>query len=108
MPGLFGRRMSATDSQWLLYIIQAQNRHLYTGITNNLNRRLQQHCQGSGARFFRTSPPETLLYTEPQEDRAAASRREAVIKKLTRAKKIDLIAQSGQSPKAIRDLLDDA
>ena len=84
--------MAKTDSGWFVYIIEAANGKLYTGITTDLERRLQQH-QGKpgGARFFHTRPARKLVYHETQPDRSAASRREAAIKKLSRQAKLELI-----------------
>ena len=80
---------------WYLYIIQADSGKLYTGITNDLERRLQEHEKGrKGARFFRFSAPKKLLYTESYPNRSEASKREAAIKKMTRAEKLALISKS--------------
>lgn len=84
--------MKTTD--WTLYIIEADNGHLYTGITTDLARRLQQHQSGKGARFFASSQAKQVVYQESYPDRSSASRREAAIKKLSRQAKLDLIASS--------------
>ncbi len=81
-----------TPSNWFVYLIEAENGHLYTGITTDIDRRFQEHKQGKkGARFFKTSPAKALVYSEPQADRSAASKREAAIKKLSRIQKLALI-----------------
>lgn len=81
-----------TKTDWTLYIIVARNGHLYTGITTDLARRLQQHqTKQGGARFFHTSAAEKVVYQESHPDRSSASRREAAIKKLTRQQKLALI-----------------
>lgn len=81
-------------ADWYVYIIEAVNGHLYTGITTDIERRFQQHQSGKGgARFFHTSQALKLVYTEPQPDRSHASKREAAIKKLSRQAKLLLIAQ---------------
>lgn len=81
-----------TPSDWFVYIIEAENGHLYTGITTDIERRFQEHQQGKkGARFFKTSPAKQLVYSEPQADRSKASKREATIKKLSRIQKLALI-----------------
>ncbi len=82
--------MPKTD--WFVYIIEADNGKLYTGITTDIERRFSQHqTQSGGARFFHTSPARRLVYREPQPDRSSASRREAAIKKLSRQAKLALI-----------------
>lgn len=80
-------------TEWFVYIIEAANGYLYTGITTDLERRLQQHrSHNGGARFFHTSPAQKLVYRETQVDRSSASKREAAIKKMTRKAKLALIA----------------
>jgi putative endonuclease len=83
---------------WWVYMIRAANGALYTGITTDLARRWNEHRAGRrGARFFRFTTPQDVLYTERLPDRASASRREAAIKRLARAAKMALI-QSGRPP----------
>jgi putative endonuclease len=78
---------------WTVYIIEAANGKLYTGITTDLARRFNEHQQGKrGARFFRVAAARCVRYQETALDRAAAARREAYIKALTRAQKLALIA----------------
>ena len=77
---------------WSVYIILAANNSLYTGITNNMNRRWRQHRQtAKGAKFFRGNRPFALCYQEPNHTRQTASRREYTIKQLSRNDKWDLI-----------------
>lgn len=80
-------------SKWEVYIIQAKSGNLYTGITNDLDKRFADHLTGKkGAKFFRISDPERIMYRESQIDRSEASKRESVIKKMSREQKLDLIA----------------
>lgn len=82
-------------ADWFVYIIEADNGKLYTGITTDLSRRFKQHQEHSGgARFFHTSPARKLVYHETHPDRSSASKREVAIKKLRRQQKLALI----QSP----------
>ena len=77
---------------WEVYIIQAKSGALYTGITTNLDRRLADHKEGKqGARFFRISEPEKVVFREQQPSRSQASKREAEIKKMTRSQKLALV-----------------
>ncbi len=93
-----------TAGRWLVYMIEADDGCLYTGITNNLSRRWQQHClQKGGAKFFRGRKPMALRYIEIVADRSEASRREMTIKRLTRPQKNQLVAnQSTASKRAVR------
>lgn len=80
-----------TMKNWLVYILRCGDDTLYTGITNDLKNRLQSHNDKRGARYTRARLPVTLVYQEEASSRSQASRREAVIKKLTRSKKLELI-----------------
>ena len=81
-----------SQSDWFVYIVEAQNGHFYTGITTDLARRLTEHqTKQGGARFFHTSAAKQIVYQEPHPDRSSASKREAAIKKLSRKAKITLI-----------------
>ncbi len=80
----------ASDT-WQIYILCCRDGTLYTGITNNLDKRLQDHNLGRGARYTRGRLPVTLVYQEVSTSRSMASRREAAIKKLTRSQKLELI-----------------
>ena len=78
--------------EWYVYIIKASDDSLYTGVTTDVQRRFNEHCSGDkGARYFRGRKPLEVVYTETHPDRGSALRREAVIKKLTRVGKLELI-----------------
>ncbi len=74
-------------------MIQCDDDSLYTGISNNVARRLQQHASARGAKYFRGRRPQALVYLEEGHDRSTASRREAEIKKMQRVQKQQLIGQ---------------
>jgi len=83
-------------ADWQVYIILCSDESLYTGITNDLARRLSQHGRHSrGAKYFRARQPLRVVYLEQGHTRRSASRREAAIKQLTRAGKLRLIAAAG-------------
>jgi len=79
---------------WIVYILRCGDDSLYTGITDDLPRRLKAHESGKGAKYTRGRSPLTVVYTEPHADRAAASRREWEIKHLTREQKLALIQKN--------------
>ncbi len=86
-----------TNTLWEVYIIQAKSGALYTGITTDLDRRLADHERGKkGARFFRISQPEKIVFREMHPTRSDASKREAEIKKMSRLKKLELISHGHQ------------
>lgn len=76
---------------WHIYIIECKDGKLYTGITNNLDRRVKQHNSGNGGRFTRFRAPVRLVHSEKVETKPAALKREAQIKRLERPQKIALI-----------------
>ena len=79
---------------YYVYILECGDWTLYTGITNDLERRLKQHRSGSGGSYTRSKRVEKLLYSETAKDRGAALVREAEIKKWSRKKKLRLIKPS--------------
>ncbi len=81
---------------YTLYIIKCSDNTLYTGITNNLEKRLKMHSWEipGGAKYTRSRLPVELFYREEYPDRSSASKREYEIKKLSRAKKLLLINTS--------------
>ena len=78
------------EKQWILYILECKDGTYYTGITDDLERRLVAHSSGKGAKYTRGRGPLVLRYTERCTDRSAALRRECEIKKLRREQKIHL------------------
>lgn len=77
---------------YLVYILRCGDGSLYTGITNDLPRRLAAHSSGRGAKYTRSRLPVALVWREEQPDKSAALRRERQIKALSRAEKLRLIA----------------
>ena len=77
-------------SAWYCYLLQCADGTLYTGISNDLDRRIAAHNSGRASKYTRSRLPVALLYSEPHPDRSAASRREAEIKRLPRARKLAL------------------
>lgn len=79
--------------RWVVYLVRCRDGSLYTGITNDLPRRLKAHNAGRASRYTRARLPVALAYSEPQESQSAALKREATIKKLSRPQK-DLLLSS--------------
>jgi putative endonuclease len=67
---------------WQVYMILCSDGSLYTGITTDVERRLAEHLNGTGAKYFRSRTPSKLVYLETGHDRRSASRRELEIKQL--------------------------
>lgn len=75
---------------WFVYILECADRTLYTGITNNLDKRIAAHVAGKGAKYTRGRGPLILRYTENHPTKGFALQREAVIKSLGRTQKLEL------------------
>lgn len=84
-------RGSAPPASWFVYLLRCRDGSLYAGATVALLRRVTQHQSGRGARYTRSRLPVKLVWWEPARDRSAALRREAALKRLTRAEKLDLV-----------------
>lgn len=77
---------------YFIYILECSDGSLYTGITKDITKRLEEHNTSTkGAKYTKARRPVKLLYEEPSADRSSASKREYEIKKLTRLKKLQLI-----------------
>ena len=74
-----------------VYMIRCKDGSLYTGWTNNLEKRFKNHCEGKGAKYTRGRGPLELVYYEVFEDKREAMRREYEIKKLKKSEKEKLI-----------------
>lgn len=74
-----------------VYILKCSDGTLYTGWTNNLNKRIETHSKGKGAKYTRYRLPVVLVYFEEFEDKISAQRREYEIKQFRRDEKLMLI-----------------
>lgn len=79
---------------YYVYILKCADGSLYTGITTDVGRRFEEHKAGTGGHYTRSRVVAKVVYTEKLPDRSSASKREAEIKRLPRAKKLLLIKQS--------------
>ncbi len=80
---------------YFVYILECSDETLYTGITKDVQKRLDEHNNShKGAKYTKTRRPVKLLYKESSADRSSASKREYEIKKLTREKKLQLIGKT--------------
>ncbi len=79
-------------NEWYVYILKCSDGSLYTGITVDLDRRLDEHNNSKkGAKYTRARRPVQMMYSETYENRSLASKREAAIKKLSRSEKLTLL-----------------
>ena len=84
------------DPTWFVYILRCADDSLYTGISNDIEKRLKQHNgeEKNGAKYTRGRRPVSLAWQESCDDRSSALKREAEIKKLSRIEKDRLLASS--------------
>jgi len=77
---------------YFVYILRCNDDTLYTGITTDVDRRLDEHNNSSkGAKYTKIRRPVEVVYVEELKDRSSASKREYAIKQLSRKEKKDLI-----------------
>ncbi len=79
------------EKPWSVYIIKCRDGRLYTGISNDVERRVKAHDTGKGCRFTKYRYPVTLVYQEECGTQSAARKRELEIQGFTRKKKLGLI-----------------
>lgn len=79
------------EKLWKLYMLRCRDGSLYTGITTDVQKRLEAHNSGKGAKYTRSRKPVVLVYQEGCEDHSHALRRELEIKALTKEEKEKLI-----------------
>ena len=89
--GVEGQRVCYNLNMWYVYIIETKAGHLYTGTTNDVPRRENEHKEGKGARYTRIFGFKKLLYQEECPTKSHALKREKQIQGWTRKKKMALI-----------------
>jgi len=76
---------------WYVYLLLCKDKSIYTGITNDLKKRLAAHKTGKGASYTRSHKPVRILHSEKLRTWGAALKREAEIKRLNQRQKLGLI-----------------
>ena len=79
------------ESTWYLYILKCKDGTFYTGITTDVEKRLEMHRSGKGAKYTRGRGPLELVYSETCENHSQALKREWEVKKLPKEQKMQLI-----------------
>ena len=79
------------ERNWFVYILNCADGTLYTGITNDLDRRIKAHNAGTASKYTRVRRPVSIVYSEEVETKGDALRRELQIKRLTRSEKMEII-----------------
>lgn len=88
---------------WEVYILLCGDGTLYTGASNDVERRLSRHLRGKGAAYTRSRLPLALIFRESARGRGAALRREAAIKRLSRSQKLALVGAAAGIVRPARD-----
>jgi len=76
---------------WSVYILRCGDGTLYTGITNDLDKRIESHLNGHGSKYTRSRLPVELVYHEQAGNRSEATQRELEIKKFSREEKMKMV-----------------
>ena len=84
------------EGSWFTYMLKCSDDSLYTGVTNNLEKRVKVHNSGKGAKYTRSRLPVKLVYLEVHPDRSSAQKAESALKKLNRAEKIEMIGDDDE------------
>jgi predicted GIY-YIG superfamily endonuclease len=82
---------AAEGAVWSLYILECSDGSFYTGVTNDVDRRLRAHQEGTASRYTRTRRPVVLVHREECGSRARALSRECAVKSLSRRLKEELV-----------------
>lgn len=80
------------EQKFYTYILRCSDNTLYTGWTNDIDKRIEAHNSGMGGKYTRSRRPVGLFYLEEYETKREAMSRECAIKKLSRAQKFALVA----------------
>ncbi len=74
--------------QWYVYILECQDGSYYTGVTNDIDKRMDAHAQGKGSKYVYQKGFKKLLFAEPCKDKSHACKCEWEIKQLPRGEKL--------------------
>ena len=85
-------KLNDSRTHWTVYILECSDGTFYTGVTNNLANRVEQHNLGKGAKYTRCRLPVKVTYQEHAPDKGSALKREYEIKQLSREKKLQLVS----------------
>jgi putative endonuclease len=88
-------------AQAWVYVLRCADGSLYTGWSNDLERRMSSHRSGRASRYTASRRPLSLVLALPMSDRSAAMREEHRIKTLSRAQKLALVSDCAQTPRAL-------
>ena len=76
---------------WFVYIIECEDKSLYTGVAKDVKKRFEEHKNKKGAKYTQGHKPQRVVYIERKLNRSAAQKREAEIKNFTHQEKLNMI-----------------
>jgi len=79
---------------WFVYIIKCEDGSLYTGYTNDLEKRFEKHKKGKGAKYTRSHKPKEIVFFREYDNKIVALKKEREIKNLAKEEKINFIKQN--------------
>lgn len=85
-------RVRKLKAEWSLYVAECADGSYYTGIAKDVEKRIETHNTGKGAKYTATRGPVTLLFQEAQASYSAALRREYQVKTLSKERKRRFVA----------------
>lgn len=88
---------------YFVYILRCNNGSLYAGITTDVERRLAEHKSGKGGRYTRSKGVGEIVHIERKKNRSTASKREAEIKRMSRADKLELLIATPAAKRSLKD-----
>lgn len=83
-------------NNWTVYILRCRDGSLYTGVTTDLPRRIEEHNSGAGAKYTRARGPCVLVWSRDKFSESSAKKEEARIKKLSKAGKEDFVTSKNR------------
>ncbi len=90
-PSVLRRHTQDSGLTWHVYVALCGDKTLYTGVTNDLDRRFKAHNSGKASKYTRSHLPVRIVHQESFRSKSRAFSREAAIKKLSRPQKLALI-----------------
>jgi len=88
---LKSKQKAKKHAPWYVYMVRCANKTFYTGISNDVKKRVKAHNTGTGARYTRANGPVKLIYTEKHPDKSTAMKREHEIKTFSKKRKRALL-----------------
>ena len=92
-------KSESLQHEWVVYILSCSDGSFYTGITNDVEKRLMGHNRGTASKYTRSRRPVTLLTTSVAMDKGEALSLEIKIKKMPKAEKVSCLKKSGMENK---------